>query len=36
MPHKFNANRRGKIPKQKHRATNWVDYNEGLRQQAVI
>ena len=31
MPHKFNANRRDKISKQKHRATNWVDYNEGLR-----
>jgi hypothetical protein len=31
MPPKFNANRRDKIPKQKHRATNWSEYNEGLR-----
>jgi|TARA_B110000879_G_C10782526_1_gene359535 hypothetical protein len=31
MPHKFNANRRDKIPKQKQRVTNWADYNEGLR-----
>lgn len=36
MPHKFNANRRDKIPKQKHRATNWVDYNEGLRQRGDL
>lgn len=31
MPHKFNAGRRDKIPKQKHRMTNWAEYNEGLR-----
>jgi hypothetical protein len=31
MPHKFNADRRDKIPKQKHRVTNWSEYNEGLR-----
>ena len=30
MPHKFNADRRDKIPKQKHRVTNWAEYNEGL------
>ena len=30
MPHKFNAGRRDKIPKQKYRVTNWVAYNEGL------
>ncbi|KKN02199.1 hypothetical protein LCGC14_1120220, partial [marine sediment metagenome] len=27
MPHKFNAFRRDKIPKQKHRVTNWAEYN---------
>ena len=27
----FNADRRDKIAKQKHRATNWSEYNEGLR-----
>ncbi len=36
MPHKFNANRREKIPKQKHRVTNWADYNEGLRQRGDL
>ncbi len=36
MPHKFNANRRDKIPKQKHRVTNWADYNEGLRQRGDL
>ena len=27
MPHKFNADRRDKIPKQTHRVTNWAEYN---------
>jgi len=31
MPHKFNADCRDKIPKQKHLVTNWPKYNEGLR-----
>ncbi|MFT4962219.1 MAG: hypothetical protein ACI92Z_003316 [Paracoccaceae bacterium] len=31
MPHKFNADRRDKIPKQKQRVTNWSEYDEGLR-----
>lgn len=31
MPHKFNATRRAKIPRQKRRVTNWADYNESLR-----
>ena len=31
MPHKFNATRRDKIPKQKYRVTNWAEYNERLR-----
>jgi hypothetical protein len=28
MPHKFNADRRDKIPKQKRRVTNGADYDE--------
>ncbi len=32
MPHKFNADRRVKILRQKQRVTNWSKYNEGLRQ----
>jgi hypothetical protein len=31
MPHKFNADRRDKITKQKYRVANWPAYNEGLR-----
>ena len=31
MPHKFNADRRSKIPKQKYRVTNLASYNESLR-----
>ena len=31
MPYKFNTDRRDKIPKQKHRVSNWAEYNEGLR-----
>lgn len=30
MPHYFNADRRDKISKQKHRVTSWSDYNEVL------
>jgi hypothetical protein len=36
MPHKFNADRRAKIPKQKHRVTNWSEYNEGLRRRGDL
>jgi hypothetical protein len=36
MPHKFNADRRDKIPKQKHRVTNWSEYNKGLRQRGDL
>ena len=36
MPHKFNADRRGKIPTQKHRVTNWTEYNEGLRRRGDL
>ena len=35
MPHKFNADHRDKIPKQKHRVTSWSAYNEGLRQRGA-
>jgi hypothetical protein len=36
MPHKFNADRRDKIPKQKLRVTNWAEYNEGLRRRGDL
>ena len=36
MPHKFNAERRRKIPRQKHRVTNWSDYNESLRRRVDL
>jgi hypothetical protein len=36
MPHKFNADRRDKIAKQKHRLANWSEYNEGLRQRGDL
>lgn len=32
MPHKFNADRRDKIPKQKQQVTNCAEYDESLRQ----
>lgn len=36
MPHKFNADHRDKIPKQKYRVTNWTAYNEGLRRRGDL
>lgn len=36
MPQKFNADRRYKIPKQKHRVTNWSEYNESLRRRGDL
>ena len=36
MPHTFNATRRAKIPKQKHRVTNWAEYSEGLRRRGDL
>ncbi len=36
MPHKFNAARRDKIPKRKHRVTNCSEYNEGLRRRGDL
>ena len=31
MPFKLNATRRHRIPKQRHRVTNWAEYDAGLR-----
>ena len=31
MPFKANADRRHHIPKQRHRVTNWAEYDAGLR-----
>ena len=36
MPHKYNADRRDKIPKQKQRVTNWSEYNESLRRRGDL
>jgi len=36
MPHKFNADRRDKIAKEKHRVTNWAEYNESLRRRGDL
>jgi hypothetical protein len=36
MPYKLNAALRDKLPKQKHRVTNWSEYNEGLRQRGEL
>jgi hypothetical protein len=31
MPFKANADRRHHIPKQRHKVTNWAEYDAGLR-----
>lgn len=36
MPHKFTVDCRDKIPKQKHRVTNWSEYNESLRRRGEL
>lgn len=36
MPHKFNADRRDKIAKQKYQVTNWPAYNESLRRRGDL
>ncbi|MGR9061574.1 IS5 family transposase (plasmid) [Rhizobium leguminosarum] len=36
MSHKFNADRRDKIAKQKFKVTNWAAYNESLRQRGDL
>jgi hypothetical protein len=32
MPHKYNADRRHRIPKRRYTVTNWQTYEAGLRQ----
>lgn len=36
MPHKLNADHRAKIPRQRHRVTNWAAYNESLRRRGDL
>ncbi len=36
MPFKLNAERRHRIPKQKHRITNWAAYDASLRQRGSL
>jgi hypothetical protein len=36
MPFKVNADLRHHIPKQKHRVTNWSDYDAALRQRGSL
>ena len=36
MPHKFNAERRGKFPNAKYTVTNWSEYNEALRRRGDV
>src|SRR3712207_148933 len=36
VPFKANAARRHRIPKQRHRATNWAEYDAALRQRGSL
>ena len=36
MPFKMNADRRHHIPKQRHRVTNWAEYDASLRQRGSL
>jgi hypothetical protein len=36
MPHKYNADRRHRIPKRRYKVTNWRDYEAGLRQRGSL
>src|SRR6187431_3530699 len=36
MPFKANADRRHRIPKQRHRVTNWAEYDASLRQRGSL
>ena len=36
MPFKTNAARRRYIPKQRHRVTNWAEYDAALRQRGSL
>src|SRR5688500_20329647 len=36
MPHKYNADRRHRIPKTRYKVTNWSAYEAGLRQRGSL
>jgi hypothetical protein len=36
MPHKYNADRRHRIPKTRYKVTNWPAYEGGLRQRSSL
>src|SRR4051812_19037694 len=36
MPHKYNADRRHRIPKRRYKVTNWQAYEAGLRQRGSL
>ena len=36
MANKFNAKRRHRIPKMKHRVRNWPEYQDGLRNRGSL
>src|SRR3954467_3070833 len=36
MPHKYNADRRHRIPKAPYKVTNWRDYEAGLRKRGSL
>jgi heme-degrading monooxygenase HmoA len=36
MPHKYNANCRHGIPRNRYKVTNWRDYEAGLRQRGSL
>ena len=36
MPHKYNAARRHRIPRNRHKVTNWKAYEAGLRQRGSL
>jgi hypothetical protein len=36
MPHKYNADRRHRIPRPRYKVTNWRDYEAGLRQRGSL
>ena len=36
MPHKYNADRRHRIPKRRYKVSNWQAYEAGLRQRGSL
>ena len=36
MPHKYNADRRHRIPRSRYKVTNWPAYEAGLRQRGSL